>query len=460
MSTIIAVSRSLSLVNAPIVDLPSPGLLLSMIRRRTGVLIAVTIAFQSLTATDSMKAADDGSVFSLGNLVWHDGDENGIHDTGEAGIGGIIVHLLDCAGTPLATTISQPSGFYLFPLVLPGEYRLQFVVPDGYLVTARQAGSDATRDSDADADGLTHCFAFGGFGNDVNMDAGLIHSGTIQGWAWYDRNRNGIQERRESLLQDVVVYLLDCDGVELASAITGSDGAYRFSDVPVGMYRIGRPSMAGLALTRPNIGSDELDSDLFPQNGLSDCLAIAPGQRQITRNLGIRNSYGCITFGQQDWGAPPEESHLSTLLVDNFSTLYRRGLTLGLSTNQLKFTSAQAIIDFLPAAGPAAVLAAGQVDPLTTEAGEFAGHVLALRLNVDFSLRRKTAKGLTPLRVETGHKLAGLRVTKILVIAQRVLSGRTDLLPEGCTLEDLNDAIIRINQNFDCGMQDLGFLRR
>jgi hypothetical protein len=290
----------------------------------------------------------------------------------------------------------------------------------------------------------------------------LEFRGTISGMVWHDRNRNGIHQRKESAIQGIDVHLVACDGTFIASSTTVAGGLYRFDDLPMGNYCIACPAMFGLALTRVHIGNPDRDSDVFPGLGMSECLQISPAILALDVDLGLRESYGCSTFNPTDWGVPANTTHLSTLLVDNFPTIYRRGLKLGLSNSrhQLQFSSAQAVINFLPASGPLGVLAGDQVDPITTPAGEFAGNLLALKLNVDFSLRRKTVKGLAGLRIERGNKFENMRVIRILAMGQRVLAGRTDQLPAGYTLADLNETIQLINHNFDCGVTDFGFLRK
>ncbi|MCB1225566.1 MAG: putative Ig domain-containing protein, partial [Verrucomicrobiales bacterium] len=73
----------------------------------------------------------------IGNLVWHDVNDNGVADSGEDGIQGVTLDLyldsnsngvIDGAETtPLASTVSDVNGFYLFQDYAPGIY--QVVIP-------------------------------------------------------------------------------------------------------------------------------------------------------------------------------------------------------------------------------------------------------------------------------------------------------------------------------------------
>jgi hypothetical protein len=395
----------------------------------------------------------------IGDRVWLDLDRNGLQDEGEPGMAGIVVALEDCDGNTIASTSTTAAGSYLFSGVPPGTYRVHFVRPIGYAFTSPLAGADPAIDSDANAFGTTDCFVLVETQAVDSIDAGLVQLCSIGGLAWLDRNRNGIRERREVLLKGITIHLLSCDGLEINQTETGDDGTYRFQDLEPGDYQIGIAPMSGLALTRPNAGLETSDSDVFPETGMTECLTLAFGQPHAEVDAGIRFGFGCITFKQEDWGALPGESHVSDRLTNCFARFYKRGLKVGIG-NTLTFTTAEAIERFLPADGPPAVLLADQTDPMLTEAGEFAGQVVALKLNVDFAIRKQTGRNILGLRIEPGHKFARYRVARLLALAQRVLGGRPDLLPAGLSVADLNDAIARVNRNFDCGMMDLGFLGR
>jgi hypothetical protein len=85
----------------------------------------------------------------------------------------------------------------------------------------------------------------------------------------------------------------------------------------------------------------------------------------------------------------------------------------------------------------------------------FAAEVLALRLNVDFSNAGITKTGLASLHVAIGP-LAGSTVAQVLAIAHSVLGGGA--LPSGMSLSDLNNVCDAINNNFDNGTTNNGYL--
>ena len=88
---------------------------------------------------------------SLGNIVWHDQNNNGQRDPGEPGISGVTVTLYDQDGNIVATTTTDADGNYLFTHLTPGIYQVGFELPEGYAFTIPGQGDPAT-DSDVDPD--------------------------------------------------------------------------------------------------------------------------------------------------------------------------------------------------------------------------------------------------------------------------------------------------------------------
>jgi len=89
---------------------------------------------------------------TLGNKVWNDLNTNGIQDIGEPGVNDVTVRLYDSSNTLIASTTTAnvlgEDGIYAFVDLLPGEYHVEFVLPDGYVFTIANQGSDDSLDSD------------------------------------------------------------------------------------------------------------------------------------------------------------------------------------------------------------------------------------------------------------------------------------------------------------------------
>ncbi|MDQ2667484.1 MAG: hypothetical protein M3Z05_15925 [Gemmatimonadota bacterium] len=93
----------------------------------------------------------------------------------------------------------------------------------------------------------------------------------------------------------------------------------------------------------------------------------------------------------------------------------------------------------------------------TSAAGVLAGQLLALRLSVDFSAAGVTRSGLGAMNVVSG-KLAGLTVAQVVDMGNAVIGGNTGALPAGVSISDLNNVIGSINNNFDGGSTNNGYL--
>jgi hypothetical protein len=122
----------------------------------------------------------------------------------------------------------------------------------------------------------------------------------------------------------------------------------------------------------------------------------------------------------------------------------------------LTFTSAAAIEAFLPQGGKAGALKASATNPTKSAAGVFAGQVVALAISVAMSDAGVTRSNLANQKLTSG-KLAGQTVRTVLQLCYAALNG--DALPAGLKIADLNSIADAINNNFDNGTQDHGYLR-
>jgi hypothetical protein len=95
-----------------------------------------------------------------------------------------------------------------------------------------------------------------------------------------------------------------------------------------------------------------------------------------------------VTYSQDSWGANPPTSAAAGLLLARFDFKYLGGIEVGISGSagySMFFTSAAAVLDFLPGSGVNASLNSDLLDPSSSTSGAYGGYVLALRLNVDFT---------------------------------------------------------------------------
>jgi hypothetical protein len=128
--------------------------------------------FQSTPATVTSAPETLGSI---GDFVWDDANSNGIQDSGEAGIDGVTVELLNATGTTvLATQTTSGGGHYLFQNLSAGDYVVAFTAPDGKVFTAKDQGGNDALDSDADVStGRTGVITVAVNQDVTTVDAGL-----------------------------------------------------------------------------------------------------------------------------------------------------------------------------------------------------------------------------------------------------------------------------------------------
>ncbi len=219
----------------------------------------------------------------------------------------------------------------------------------------------------------------------------------------------------------------------------------------------GNPALSTTATTASPVGTYPITVAQGTLSAANYTFAFVNGILTVLADPGPTSLVGFTTYTQGGWGAVPRANNPASFLAVNFAGMYPNGVVIG-GNNKLLFSSSGAVEKYLPAGGTAATLIKTYTNPLTTEAGVFAGQVLALQLNVDFSNLGKTKAGLATLKVAPGYKLAGYTVGQVLTVANQVLGGNTGALPTGCSISDLNNVADSINKNFDNGTKNLNFL--
>jgi hypothetical protein len=263
-------------------------------------------------------------IFSLGNLVWEDQNNNGVVDPGEPGIPNVTVHLYaDANGdgvpdspVPLATQTTNPSGNYLFTNLAAGSYLVEIVPPTGYKTSTGQNNSltgpyepapGPNNDIDNDDNGTlvgsvirsgTVTLSSGAepvndgdtnANSNLTVDFGLYRPASLGDYVWHDANDNGQQDRGESPVAGVTVTLYDGTGTPIATTTTDVNGYYIFDNLIPGPYSVG---FSNLPPEYPrfaswNVGNDASDSDADPSTGRTHVVTLAPGEHNPTLDAGI-----------------------------------------------------------------------------------------------------------------------------------------------------------------------------
>lgn len=94
---------------------------------------------------------------AVGGFVWSDLNSNGLQDTLEPGLPGILV-VLENDTVAIDTQVTDASGNYLFAALAPDSLRLHVVNPGGVFQTLQNVGANDTIDSDPNPMGFTGFF--------------------------------------------------------------------------------------------------------------------------------------------------------------------------------------------------------------------------------------------------------------------------------------------------------------
>lgn len=195
-----------------------------------------------------------GLTASIGDRIWYDNNANGIQDSGEGGVAGVRIDLMDGSNVKVASTTTDSNGNYLFANLAPGQYQVNIdetTLPTAYVFTGSNKGSNDATDSDI-IDTATYPKSYGRMEvttltageNDLSWDAGITRQACVGDRVWEDKNHNWIQDSTEPGIGGIKVklYNLGADGKVgtddqiVASTTTSSTGYYKFTVDPGTYY--------------------------------------------------------------------------------------------------------------------------------------------------------------------------------------------------------------------------------
>jgi uncharacterized repeat protein (TIGR01451 family) len=207
---------------------------------------------------------------TIGDTIYWDKSGNGLQDTGERGIPGVTVELIELiSGDPVDCDLINPGiqgciavtdlyGKYLFKDLLFKNYKVKVTQPSGYTQTG---DPDSTINNETI---LTVSNTSPATRSNLTGDFGYKGNASFGDKVWEDRNGNGIQDTNELPIQNAEVTLLfagfdgifgNADDVIIGNVNTDSNGNYLFTDLPAGNYRatLNTASVPGLTPTTPTV---------------------------------------------------------------------------------------------------------------------------------------------------------------------------------------------------------------
>ena len=205
----------------------------------------VTIA----EATGSVIDVNFGFVkpASVGDYTWMDVNRDGLQDSDEPALPGVTVTLTradgsavtDASGNPVAAVTTDANGKYKFENLLPGDYKVSFQAPAGYVATTSDAGDDRAADSNGASASVTLVQGQ----TDDTIDFGAVGTGVIGDQLFLDVNQNGgnAPDAGDKPLEGVKVTLTwtGPGGITRTyETVTDADGKYKFENLLPGDYKV------------------------------------------------------------------------------------------------------------------------------------------------------------------------------------------------------------------------------
>lgn len=190
----------------------------------TGKTDVITLEIDQINSTVDMGIHHEGS--TIGDRVWYDeknGISNGLQDEGENGVQDVKVILYSSNGDEVQTTQTNASGEYHFTNVPKGNYSVGFSdLPDAYVFSVKDQGSNEEADSDVDANGRTGIISINGINNLTHIDAGIKTVRVGESGSDREQGVSGKNVVIDVLANDTEgTYAFDASTVKISSTVDG-----------------------------------------------------------------------------------------------------------------------------------------------------------------------------------------------------------------------------------------------
>ncbi len=203
----------------------------------------------------------------ISGLVFSDTNDDGVQQSGEPGLPGVLVVARDSRGIA-NTAVTGPDGSFTICGLTETGYTISELVPTGYQQTAPAGDRQISRYLRVAnfAYVLTIC---------NTSTSGLVFGnfplpGSISGMKFNDANGNGLLDPGEAGVGGVTINLFTgnaATGSPLATAVTDGSGSFSFPNLVAGVYSLTEILPSGYRQTSPSI-----------LGGGFNVVSVAPGQ--------------------------------------------------------------------------------------------------------------------------------------------------------------------------------------
>ncbi len=216
--------------------------------------------------TIALGSGDHGTEYNFGEVapasisgkVYADNNDDQVQDPGDSPIAGVTIHLRDSSGNVVATTTTDSQGEYRFDDLLPGEYSVEEIQPDGYFQGSTLVGTEGGL---VDRDDLMVEIVLAHGADGEHYDFTELPPGTISGYVFQDGEtlvlgqdeptpevhsvRDGTFTPDDTPIAGVRLYLGDASGAYLydsagnpISTVTDTRGYFEFTGLEAGTYTV------------------------------------------------------------------------------------------------------------------------------------------------------------------------------------------------------------------------------
>ncbi|HRX09385.1 MAG TPA: SdrD B-like domain-containing protein, partial [Candidatus Limiplasma sp.] len=174
---------------------------------------------------------------TLGGVFFYDENDNGLMDAAETGFTEGRVRLVSTDGEIDLTQPVNADGSYLFNGVAPTDYTLYYLLPE-HAEMAKVAKGGNTLAHQGAENAVTN-LTLQAKKSYTQPLVGAVKLGTFEGYAFTDRNANGIQDEGEAPLAGVTVSVAPSGAPEAAvSAVTDETGVFSVTGLRPGDYNL------------------------------------------------------------------------------------------------------------------------------------------------------------------------------------------------------------------------------
>lgn len=233
---------------------------------------------------------------SVNGIAFVDLNGNGVINTNDPGLDGVIVDLHSDSGELLNSTttgtVDNIPGVFEFKNLKATDYYLVFEFPEDYIITNPDVGDDLT-DSDITgffSDGSTDLFAIPSGGIVTTVNGGAYLPASIGDEVWLDENENGLRDEGEDGVPNIEVIIFRSFGIPFDTTMTDEEGFYEFENLKQGLYFIQFVIPQEFTISPSDQGIDDnIDSDA-DDTGKTPLISLAHGADLESVDCGIFSS--------------------------------------------------------------------------------------------------------------------------------------------------------------------------